>query len=105
MAVGARRREAASATPAVKVRWKPSAIRDVQAHVEYLDQFNPLAASDLTITLFTVGDSLATMPNRGRPGRISGTRELLAVAPYVIVYEVGQNEVMILHVWHGKLLA
>jgi len=37
------------------------------------------------------GDSLQIFLCRGRRGRISGTRELVTVFPYVIVYEVGDT--------------
>ncbi|MEE3623233.1 type II toxin-antitoxin system RelE/ParE family toxin [Nitrospirillum sp. BR 11752] len=30
-----------------------------------------------------------------------GTRELLVFPPYVIVYEIMDDEVVILRVWHG----
>ncbi|HYH19700.1 MAG TPA: type II toxin-antitoxin system RelE/ParE family toxin [Azospirillum sp.] len=70
-----------------------------------LPRSTPIAARELAITLFTTGDSLSALPNRGRPGRIPGTRELLVASPYVIVYEVGTDTISILRVWHGKLLA
>ncbi len=89
----------------MKVLWSAPAVRDVEAHVAYLADVNPLAARELAITLFTMGDSLSALPRRGRRGRISGTRELVAASPYVIVYQVGDDAVTILRVWHGKLLA
>jgi toxin ParE1/3/4 len=89
----------------VNVVWTGLAVNDVEAHVNYLSQFNELAARELAISLFTAGDSLSAMPNRGRPGRIGGTRELVALYPYVIVYEVRLESVVIQRVWHGKLLA
>lgn len=44
--------------------------------------------------------SLETMPLRGRPGLVPDTRELLAVAPYVITYRVTAEDVQIVRVWH-----
>ncbi|UEM21074.1 type II toxin-antitoxin system RelE/ParE family toxin [Skermanella mucosa] len=85
--------------------WTGPAVRDVEAHVRYLGQFNERAARELAISLVKAGDSLAAMPDRGRPGRIAGTRELVALYPYVIVYEVGPESVTIQRIWHGKLLA
>ena len=42
------------------------------------------------------------MPNRGRMGRIPGTRELMVTGlPYIIVYEAGKEAVHILHIVHG----
>jgi toxin ParE1/3/4 len=41
-------------------------------------------------------------PYRGRPGRQAGTRELVVMPPYLIVYRVsGTEAVMILRVWHA----
>ena len=41
-------------------------------------------------------------PRRGRLGKVTGTRELVAIYPYIIVYEVIKNDdVVILNVWHG----
>jgi len=87
------------------VRWTRRALRDVETHVAYLDQVNPRAAQDLAIALIEAGDSLSMMPRRGRPGRIPGTRELLAVSPYLIVYDIDGDDVTILRVWHGRLVA
>ncbi|MBF0562231.1 MAG: type II toxin-antitoxin system RelE/ParE family toxin [Alphaproteobacteria bacterium] len=88
----------------MRVRWKTTALRDIEHHVAYLDQVNPRAAHETALALFSAGESLSTFPNRGRHGRIPGTRELLAISPYVIVYEVGADAVEILNVQHGKLL-
>ena len=43
------------------------------------------------------------MPNIGRPGHLSGTRELpLTPLPYVIVYAVKPEAIEILHIYHGS---
>ena len=44
----------------------------------------PIAAREWTHSLYAAGDSLITFPKRGRKGWIEGTRELMAVYPYVI---------------------
>lgn len=104
MAEGPGRGSAHYLSSAVIVEWAEDALRDVEAHLTYLKQVNPFAAVELAAALFTAGDSLSFMPFRGRQGRISGTRELVAVYPYVIVYEVIRDSVIVLRVWHGKLL-
>ena len=41
-------------------------------------------------------------PRRGRPGRQTETRELVATPPYVVVYRItGTDLVTILRVWHA----
>jgi plasmid stabilization system protein ParE len=52
----------------VNVVWTGLAVNDVEAHVNYLSQFNELAARELAISLFTAGDSLSAMPKHRRPG-------------------------------------
>jgi len=48
------------------------------------------------------GDSLAIFPGRGRRGRHPGTRELVTISPYIIIYEADHSgEVWILRIWHG----
>jgi len=60
---------------------------------------NPEAASRVAVRLVAACDSLDFMPNRGRPGREPGTREL-PVRPYVIVYRVKPSGVEIVRIWH-----
>ena len=45
---------------------------------------------------------LETFPNRGRSGRIAGTRELVfASLPYIAVYRVKNDAVEILRIYHS----
>ena len=46
-------------------------------------------------------DRLAEHPDIGRPGVLPGTRELVTVNPYVIVYVVSEQAVTITRVFHG----
>lgn len=50
-----------------------------------------------------VADSLTTFPERGRPSLEEGTRELVAVRPYPVVYraEADGERARILRVSHG----
>ena len=46
--------------------------------------------------------SLRPMPNRGRPGRIENTRELvLSSLPYIVIYQVFDERLLILNIVHG----
>ncbi len=46
--------------------------------------------------------SSAIFPSRGRPGRETGTRELILTGlPYVIVFRSGEQLVEILRIYHG----
>ena len=60
------------------------------------------AARRIAIDILRAVDGLDTFPNRGRPGRVEETRELvLAPLPFVAVYEVLENEVQVLRILHG----
>ena len=85
------------------VIWAPAALADLHRIRTYIGHFNPAAARRMGFRLVEAGDSLAAMPERGRPiGR--GRRELVAVWPYVIRYQVRGESVWILRIRHGRQL-
>jgi toxin ParE1/3/4 len=55
----------------------------------------------VAVALVAACDRLEHLPERGRPGLISGTRELVAIWPYVIVYRVTEHAVEVIRIWHG----
>jgi len=84
------------------VTWRPVAFADLGRIIRHIADENPIAARQIGRELLLAGDSLTVFPRRGRPGRIQGTRELVTVRPYIIVYEVAENgAVAILRLWHG----
>ncbi len=84
------------------VVWRARALSDVRRIVRFIAADNPVAAQRIGRELLLAGDSLATFPRRGRSGRQHGTRELVAVAPYVIVYRTADDgTVTILRIWHA----
>jgi plasmid stabilization system protein ParE len=87
----------------MQVVWRQTAIDDRSAIVAYLEPLNPYAAARLLEALLLAGDSLALFPYRGRLGLVAGTRELVAVTPYVLVYETAEasGTVSILRIWHA----
>ncbi len=66
-----------------------------------IGQDNPAAANRVAVQLVAACDRLEYLPERGRPGLVPGTRELVALWPYVIVYRIAREEVQILRIWHG----
>lgn len=84
------------------VIWREDARDDITRIIRYIAGENPAAARQVARELILAGDSLAVFPRRGRRGRIPGTRELVVVRPYIVVYEVTEDgSVFILRVWHG----
>ncbi len=86
----------------MKVVWARAARDDQRRITAWLAEHNKAAAVRIARALVAAADSLAVLPEKGRPGRAPGTRELSAVPPYVVVYEVDRaaGVVQILRVWH-----
>ena len=84
----------------MQVRWSAAALADLQRIRSYIADFNPWAASRLAVQVLAAAESLERLPRRGRLGLEPGSRELVAVYPYVIVYRV-TDVVEISRVWHG----
>jgi len=86
----------------VTVFWRAAAQADVARLVRYIADENPIAARKIARELILAGDSLAVFPRRGRQGLARGTRELVAVPPYIVVYRIDTaDRATILRVWHG----
>jgi len=86
----------------MRVRWTLAAADDLEAISDYLARHLPAFANSTIQELYQAILTLRSIPNRGRPGREEGTRELvLPRLPYIVVYRVKENDVEILHIYHG----
>ena len=86
----------------MRVEWLPRARDQLLDIVEYVSQDSPQAAVELAHLIRAKADTLATRPNRYRAGRIKGTRELVVLPNYLIVYRVAQGQVTVLRVRHAR---
>ncbi len=68
---------------------------------EYIAQDNPAAALALDELFSEKSGRLVDHPGIGRPGRVAGTRELVAHQNYIIIYDVAGDVVRILRVLHA----
>ena len=85
------------------IRWSPEAATDFFGIVKYIHQQNPSAAERVARAIFESVTSLESFPDRGRPGRIKETRELiLTPLPFILVYRVKHLVVEIVRVLHGS---
>ena len=86
------------------VVWSPRAIGHLADLRAYSARENPGAAAHTARTLLAAVDCLAALANLGRPGRVSGTRELVVPGTrYVIPYRVrGVARLEIIAVFHGR---
>jgi len=85
----------------MRVRWTRRALREQDQAFEWIVAENPAAAREVIDRIYAATRLLAEQPRMGRPGRISGTRELVVSrTPYIVVYRVGAESVDILAVIH-----
>ena len=88
--------------PIFRVKITPEAERDIRAIVAYIRKDNLSAAIRVVSEIKEQVNALAQFPNRGRLGRIDGTREMvLGGLPYIVIYQVGDNTAYVARVLHG----
>jgi toxin ParE1/3/4 len=86
----------------LRIRWTRPALADLEAIGDFIARDNPAAARRIVVGLVASVDALRDYPNLGRPGRLTGTRELVVSGtPYVVPYRVLGDDVQILAVFHG----
>jgi len=84
----------------MEVRWSAPAADDLERIFRRIEKDNPTAARETVKTIYNGCATLREFPQRGRPGRISGRRELI-FAPYIAVYQVKERTVEISRIYHG----
>ena len=83
--------------------WSPEAIADLIALRAYISQDDLAAAQRVALhIIYNVEELLSANPDMGRPGRVSGTRELVIPnTPFIVPYRVQADTIQILRVFHG----
>ncbi|ARR57668.1 addiction module toxin RelE (plasmid) [Rhizorhabdus wittichii DC-6] len=84
------------------VYWTPEATQDRDDIYDWIEADNPAAAADLDELFEEKAAPLATHSALGRPGRVSGTRELVVHPNYILIYDVAGEEVRVLRVLHAR---
>ena len=74
--------------------------QDRRAICDYIETRDVRAALELDKLFSTKANKLTAVPQLGKPGRVPGTRELVAHKRYVLVYEVAGNQILVLRVLH-----
>jgi plasmid stabilization system protein ParE len=86
------------------VVWTPTAETQLVLIGNYIAEDSLLAAEAVVKRIREKGNSLVEFPNRGRPGAVADTRELVITrTPYIISYEyeIIGDTVWILSVFHS----
>jgi toxin ParE1/3/4 len=83
-----------------RVVWRRRALDELDGILAYITQFDPAAAERKGAALFSLGESLSSSPDCGRPLE-DGTREMVIVSPYILHYKVRGDRVAILSIRHS----
>ena len=81
--------------------WRKTARADLMAIVEYIADDNPDAAQELKDEIEAKASELPRHPQMYKSGRVSGTREMVVRANYIVVYAEDAATVSILRVLHA----
>lgn len=85
----------------MQVKWLRRALENLDEEAAYIATDNPRAAAEFVLYLRDSAAMLAEHPDMGRPGRITGTRELVVTRfPYILPYRVRAGAVEVLRVFH-----
>lgn len=84
------------------ILWRAAARDELATIVASIASHNPAAARRMKALIEDAVRPLAQHPYLFRPGRVAGTRELVAHPNYVIVYRVLDEAVEIVGVLHAR---
>ena len=86
------------------VVWTSEAQRQIDEALAYIAQDAPSAAEQLLLNILEAGGSLSTLSERGRavPEWGTGTVREILVAPFRLLYDIRDVEVIILAVLHQR---
>ena len=84
----------------MRLLWASAAERDRLLIFEHIARDNPAAAVRVDDAIAAAAATLREHPRAGKAGLIPGTRELIPVEHYRLVYEVTADAVLILAVVH-----
>ena len=85
----------------MEIKWLNKALKNLDQEAEYIATDNPEAARSIVLHIRDAIALLAENPSLGRPGRITGTRELVVnKTRYLVPYRVRGKNVEILRIFH-----
>ena len=84
------------------VRYTRQALADLDEARAYIALDRPAAAHAISRRIREAITGLAQYPERGRPGRVAGTRELvIPKTPFIVAYRVASGHVDVLANMHA----
>ncbi len=85
----------------LELRWRPMALADREAILNYIAEDNVEAAVRLDEEFEAKAEIAQQRPTLYKAGRVKGTRELVVRPNYVMVYRVLPDAVEVLRVLHA----
>jgi toxin ParE1/3/4 len=87
----------------VHIKWTSKARRDLFSVETYISQDNPTAAVETVLKIIAAVESLSRFADKGRPGRVPDTRELVIPGlPYIVPYRIRDSIIVVLRVYHAS---
>lgn len=84
------------------LQWEPESIDDRTSIFDYICADSPRAALEVDDRILRAILSLKSLPEKGRPGRAAGTRELVIPGSrYLAAYKIEGNPIIILRIVDG----
>jgi plasmid stabilization system protein ParE len=87
----------------MEVIWSKRAEQGLASIIEFIARDNVRAALEMDVVLQNAADGLVIFPHKGKPGRVPGTRELVAHEHYILVYRLADNAVYIVTALHTSM--
>lgn len=88
----------------MRIRWTRQALNNLDAAINYIAKDNPEAAQGVAQQVWDNIQLLLKQPGMGRPGRVTGTRELVIPGlPFIVPYAEHLGEIVILRIMHTSM--
>ncbi len=86
----------------MRLVWRPQALADRDAIMDYIAADNPLVALTLDDSFEAQAELASQQPKLYKLGRVKGTREIVVQLNYVMVYREEADAVAVLRVLHAR---
>jgi plasmid stabilization system protein ParE len=87
----------------VRLRFSPRAYADIADIYDYIAKHSPRSATAVAAQIHLTSQLLARYPALGRETNIPGVRVVpTARYPYLVYHKVQQDELVVIHVRHGR---
>ena len=82
--------------------WEPEALDQLDGIIDFIGERNGPAADRMARLFAERAERIRRFPEMGRPGRVTGTRELIVHPNYILIYRVTETAIDILRVLHVR---